>query len=502
MRIPQGEDEEVMNEILFEDATTQAAMVRKGECTPLELVDAAIARIEKVNPVINAVIHERFEKAREEAKGPLPDGPFRGVPMCMKDSQVRTAGDPYHLGLKALRDAGYRASHDSQLAINFRKAGFINVGRTNVPEMSCSSTTESRTYGPVRNAWNTDLSTGGSGGGSSGAVAAGMVSIAHSNDTGGSTRQPASCCGLVGIKPTRGYTSFAPDLGSWEGMLGEHGVITRTVRDNAAIMDAIIGTVAGDAYRQPPRAEPLAAALNRPRRPLKIGYRTRMTPMGGLSGESAPECVEAIHYTVEALRELGHDVREAGPAAMDEPGLVDDVFVVVGVAFMRDLAEVSKIIGRPFDLDELEPLNKMIATAGRDTSGHAYLEAIERLYAVGRKLESWWSEGWDIFLTPTQACPPPRIGEIGPEADFQTAMPIFSATGTFTQPFNPSGQPAISLPMYRTADNVPIGVQLVASWGKDDLLYELGAQLEAARPWNVGVPSEESILGRQVEPVA
>lgn len=478
-----------MEELFRKDATAQAACVRSGECSPLELVDAAIARIEKLNPIVNAVIHERFEKAREEAKRPLPDGPFRGVPLCIKDSQCRTAGDPYHLGLTALKEAGYKADHDSQLAQYFRQAGFVIVGRTNVPELSCSSTTEPRAYGASRNPWNVELSTGGSGGGSAAAVAAGMVPVAHSNDTGGSTRVPAACCGLVGMKPTRGRTSFAPDVGSWEGQLGEHGVLTRTVRDNAAIMDAIIGTVPGDAYFMAKPGRPFSAALTDPLRPLKIGVRTRLPPMFGvLEGDSAPECKAAVDFTVQALRELGHDVRYEGPPALDDPTLVNGVFTVVGVAFMRELAAVEKIVGRPIDFDELDPLNRLIAIEGRDASGKKYLEALENLYAAGRKLERWWIEGWDILLTPGMGCLPPKIGETGPYADLEAANPIMSRTSAFTQPFNASGQPAINLPIHRTEDGIPVGIQLVASWGREDLLFGLSAQLEAARPWNMPLP--------------
>lgn len=477
------------NELIRDDATSMAARVRSGECSPLELVDAAIARIEKMNPVLNAVIHERFEKARDEAKKPLPDGPFRGVPLCIKDSQCRTEGDPYHVGLRALKDAGYRATHDSQLAKYFRQAGFIIVGRTNVPELSCSSTTESYAYGPALNPWNTTLSTGGSGGGSGAAVGSSMVPVAHSNDTGGSTRVPASCCGVVGMKPSRGRTSFSPDVGSWEGQLGEHGVLTRTVRDNASIMDAITGTVPGDAYLIPRPSQPFATALKSKPRPLKIGMRTRFPPMFGmLEGDAAPECLAAVDFTAQALRELGHDVRNVGPAALDDPTLVNGVFTVVGVAFMRDLAVISKIVGRTIEIDELEPLNRAFAMEGHAASGQKYLEALENLYAAGRKLESWWSEGWDILLTPTMGCLPPKIGETGPDADLAAAHPIMARTSAFTQPFNASGQPAISLPIYRTTTGIPVGVQLVASWGREDLLFSLSAQLEEARPWSTYYP--------------
>jgi amidase len=476
------------DELFRDDATDQSARVRSGDSTPLELVDAAIERIEKLNPTLNAVIHRRFEMARDEAKGPLPEGPFRGVPLCIKDSQCRTAGDPYHIGLRPLRDAGYVASHDSQLATYFRKAGFIIVGRTNVPELSSSSTTETKTYGPARNPWNIAFSTGGSSGGSAAAVASGMVPVAHANDTGGSIRMPASCCGLVGMKPSRGRTSFAPDVATWEGQLGEHGVLTRTVRDNAAIMDAIVGTVPGDAYHVPRPGQPFAAALKEKLRPLKVGMRTRLPPMGELAGDAAPECLEAVEFTAQALREIGHDVREVGPSALDDPKLVDGVFPVVGVAIARDLAMFSKLIGRTIEIDELEPFNRMFATVGLETTGLQYLEALENLYLAGQKLESWWSEGWDVLLTPTMGCLPPRIGEMGPDADMKAAIPITSAMGAFTLPFNASGQPAISLPMYRTAAGIPVGIQLVASWGREDLLFGLSAQLETARPWNIPLP--------------
>lgn len=472
-----------MEEIFREDATAQAAHVRNGDCTPLELVDAAISRIEKLNPKLNAVIHERFGQAREEAKKPLPDGPFRGVPLCIKDSQCRTAGDPYHLGLRPLRDAGFVARYDSQLATNFRKAGFVIVGRTNCPELSSASTTESRAYGPTRNPWNTDLSPGGSSGGSAAAVASGMVAVAHANDTGGSSRMPASCCGVVGMKPSRGRTSFAPDIASWEGQLGEQGVLTRSVRDNAAIMDAIVGSVPGDAYFVPSPTRPFTTARGERLRPLKIGVRTRLPPLAGLEGEAALECREAVAFTAQALRELGHDVREAGPDALDDPTLVDGVFPVVGVCLARDIDNFSQLIGRNIEIDELEPLNQVFVRTGRETSGRQFLDALESLYAAGRKLGIWWAEGWDILLTPTMGCLPPKIGEMGPEADMADVTPITSSMAAFTLPFNASGQPALSLPMHRTADDLPVGIQLVASWGREDLLFALGAQLEMARPW-------------------
>src|SRR5262245_16735293 len=254
------------------DATAQAALVRRGEVTPLDLVDGAIARIEALNPRLNAVIHPRFEKARAEAKQKdLPDGPFRGVPFLLKDFLALLAGEPIHLGARPLRDARFTAPHDSYLTEKFRAAGFVILGRTNTPELGVLPTTEPDAYGATRNPWNPNHSTGGSSGGSAAAVASRMVAAAHANDGGGSIRIPASECGLVGLKPSRGRTSFGPDLGdSIHGLVCE-GVVTRSVRDTAAILDVIAGYMPGDPYTAPPPARPfreeVGAAVGR----LRIG---------------------------------------------------------------------------------------------------------------------------------------------------------------------------------------------------------------------------------------
>src|SRR5206468_2186763 len=244
------------------DATTQAELVRQRKVSPRELVDAAIARIERLNPKLNAVVTQRFEKARAEAAAPdLPAGPFRGVPFLLKDLICHSAGDPYHAGMRLLRELRWVEPEDTYLAARFRAAGFVFLGKTNTPELGPVPTTEPLAYGPTRNPWDTGRSPGGSSGGSAAAVAAGMVPAAHANDGGGSIRIPASECGLVGLKPSRGRTSLGPDIGdSWAGMAVEH-VVTRSVRDTAAILDAVSGYMAGDPYTAPPPTRPFRSEV-------------------------------------------------------------------------------------------------------------------------------------------------------------------------------------------------------------------------------------------------
>src|SRR3954447_22456332 len=261
------------------DATAQAELVRSGEASPTELVDAAIERIEELNPELNAVIHPLFDKARAEAAGDLPDGPFRGVPFVLKDLGPHSAGDPFHEGAKFAKEAGHVEDHDSELVRRFRRAGLVLVGKANTPELGILPTTEPEAYGPARNPWDTDRSTGGSSGGSAAAVASGMVTVGHANDGGGSIRIPASCCGLVGLKPTRARTSNAPDFGDIMGGLVNDLVVVRSVRDCAALLDAVAGPAPGDPYVAPAPARPFIEEVGADPGTLRIGMMT--TAPGG-----------------------------------------------------------------------------------------------------------------------------------------------------------------------------------------------------------------------------
>src|SRR5436309_6939234 len=302
------------------DATGLAALVRAGEVTPAELVEAAIARIEAVDPQLNAVIHPRFERAREEAArlraGRAAGAPFAGVPFLVKDVTCHQAGEPFHEGMRFLRDRQWRAAGDTHLATRFRAAGLITVGRTNTPELGIVPTTEPVAYGATRNPWDRARSPGGSSGGSAAAVAAGLVPVAHGNDGTGSLRIPASACGLVGLKPSRGRTSLGPARSP--GLLGnivEH-VLTRTVRDTAAILDAVSGSLPGDLFVAPPPHRPYHEEVGVDPGRLRVGL---LVHVPFLELPVAPECVAAVHDTGHLLASLGHDVEESFPAALTGP---------------------------------------------------------------------------------------------------------------------------------------------------------------------------------------
>lgn len=462
--------------VLDRDATGQAAAVRAGQVSPSELLEAAIARIEELNPVINAVIHPLFGKARAQAGAGLPDGAFRGVPMLVKDAVCHTAGDPYHVGMRLLRDRGWTEPADTVLAARFRAAGFLLVGKTNTPELATAYTTEPEAYGPTRNPWDLTRSAGGSSGGSAAAVAAGMVAIAHGNDMGGSIRVPASACGVVGLKPSRARTSLGPDFGEYWAMLTHEGVLTRTVRDTAAALDAIAGPAPGDPYQAPAPARPFLDEVGVDPGRLRIGLRTEVP---GAGGPAHPDCVAAVTMTADLLERMGHQVEPAGIAALDDPGMGEPFVDVFSVSVARDLDRWSGRLGIAIGPDDVEPRNWMLATRGREVDGARYVAALEYLHGYARRVASWWAGGWDVLLTPTLPEPPRLLGFLGRE-------PTLAATGDlgqFLSPFNVTGQPAISLPLGRSAAGLPVGVQLVAGYGREDVLLRLSAALEAAAPW-------------------
>src|SRR5215813_12130640 len=296
------------------DAMAQAELVRRGEVTPRELVDAAIARVEKLNPTLNAVITPLFDKARAQANSPnLPNGPFRGVPFLLKDLGCHSAGDPYHEGMRFLRQAGWTAENDTYMAAKLRAAGFIFLGKTNTPELGSLPTTEPQAYGPTRNPWDITRSTGGSSGGSAAAVAAGIVPVAHANDGGGSIRIPASECGLVGLKPSRGRVSWGPEYGElWQGLAVEH-VVSRSVRDTAALLDVVAGPMPGDPYFAPPPIRPFREEVGAEPGRLRIGMMSRVS--GGRT-QVHPDCVAATTEAARLLESLGHHVEESYPQAL------------------------------------------------------------------------------------------------------------------------------------------------------------------------------------------
>ena len=465
------------------DATAQAELVRRGEATPLELVEAAIARIEAVNPQLNAVITPLLDKARAgAASAELPDGPFRGVPFLLKDLGCHSAGDPYHEGLRFLRDLNWVAEQDTYMAAKLRRAGFVFVGKTNTPELAILPTTEPEAYGPTRNPWDTGRSPGGSSGGSAAAVAAGMVPAAHANDGGGSIRIPASACGLVGLKPSRGRISLGPEHGEfWQGMAVEH-VVTRSVRDCAAILDVVAGPMPGDPYTAPPPARPYRHEVGRDPGRLRIGL---MTSAPGGVIPVHPDCVGATQDAARLLESLGHRLEESYPPALDDHKTRGRHFwAVLTSQVAASLDAWSKKTGQTLEPDVLELNTRTAAEIGRTRTARRYVEAVEWLHTDARRIADWWEQGFDLLLTPTMAEPPPRLGQfVATPDDPMAAARRTASLAPFTPAFNVTGQPAVSLPLTWNADGLPVGVHLVAASGREDVLIRLAAQLEQARPW-------------------
>jgi amidase len=478
---------DLADELAKLDATAQAELVRAGDLSPVELVEAAIDRCERLNPILNAVIHPALERAREAAASrDLPDGRFRGVPFLMKDIGGEEAGQPLHAGLAVAKRAGYHAKENSYFTTKLMDAGLVSLGRTNTPELALLPTSESDAYGATRNPWNTEFSSGGSSGGASAAVAAGIVPAAHASDGGGSIRGPASMCSLVGLKPTRGRCSFGPGMGErWSGFSCEF-VVSRTVRDSAALLDVLAGCMPGDPYSAPPPQASFASAVAARPRTLRVGVMRRAPRDIPVH----PDMVEAVDRCAGRLQELGHHVEEAHPETLDDATLVIQYVTIVAANVARALDAWSEKLGLAIGPDDVEPLTWELATRGREQSAPQLLAALENVHRLGRELARWWEGGFDLLLSPTQAAPPVRIGTLGstreePLAGFLRSGPY----GVYTLPFNLSGQPAISLPGGFTRGDdewpkgLPLGVQLVAPYGDERTLLSVAKELEEVAPW-------------------
>ena len=456
---------------MFLDATAQAALVRSGEVSPAELVEQAISRIEKLNPELNAVVIPLFEKACAEAQA-APDGPFRGVPYLLKDLALTSKGDPTYHSIAGVKASGYRADHDSFYVERMRNAGFVLTGKTNLPEMGMSAaSTEPVVWGPTRNPWDTSCSTAGSSGGSAAAVAAGMVAIAHATDAVGSIRMPASHCGVIGLKGSRGRVSAGPDVFS-DNLLGiaEQMCVARTVRDVAAVLDIVSGHRPGDAYCAPPPARPFIREVGADAGRLRIGVLTA-DPTGRATVD--PDCKDGARAVADALADLGHDVADGFPPILAEDGSLEPFILAMSVVVKRGLELWGERVGRPLTEDDVEPATWAAAQQGATVTGTQYAAGVDSLRVRGREIERWWEDdGWDLLLTPTMPMKPPLLGHPGGDDP-----------ATFTFPFNVSGQPAVSLPLHSDANGLPIGVQLVAAYGREDLLLRVASQLESAMPW-------------------
>lgn len=471
-----------MDELASLDATGQADLIRTGQTTAVELVESAIERIEKLNIELNAVIHPLYDKARAATTSPeLPEGPFRGVPMVIKDLGATTQGDPYHAGMHFLKELAWHEQDDSHVVRKFRAAGFVVVGKTNTPELGILPTTEPEAHGPTRNPWDPTRSTGGSSGGSAAAVASGMVPIAHANDGGGSIRIPASECGLFGLKPSRGRVSAGPE-GGVSGFLAIDHVVTRSVRDSAAVLDLISGWMPGDLYVAPPPARPFAEELGADPGRLRIGVLTRAP--GGI-GDIHADCRRAVEEAASLLQDLGHIVEDDAPIGLDDPDLVGQFLTLWTVGQAYQLDHWSRKANRRISRHDVEALTWALAEMGRAYTAVDLMRTQEILLRVATRVALWFSDsGFDLLLTPTLAEPPPPLGEFDPTPG-DPLRPIFRAAAItpFTPMFNTTGQPAMSVPLHWSDDDLPIGVQFAAAYGREDVLLRLASQLEEARPW-------------------
>lgn len=450
----------------FLDATAQAALIRDGEATATELVGAAIERLEAANETLNAVIHLDLDGAVERAATELT-GPLAGVPFLTKDLICREAGRPFHEGNQHLRDIGYVSDYDQVLAQRFRAAGLVSLGRTNVPEFGMRPVCEPVAYGPTNNPWDLAHSPGGSSGGSAAAVAAGVVPMAHANDVGGSIRAPASHCGLVGLKPSRGRSSMGPDFFDAMGGLAEELVVTRTVRDTALALDAFTSRPeVGDWHPTWAAADSYAEDCARDPGRLRIGFAASHAVAPTDPGVEAT--VRGIAATLESL---GHDVDESRPAALDEDlSAFALAHYTAGTAHIVDL-HWPRLLGHPIPEDQLEPVTLALTEIGRSITAANLLDARELAQAWTRRLLGWWDE-FDVLLCPVVPSPPPRTGD-----DHDDVLLI-----TWAAPFNVSGQPALAVPG-GVVDGLPVGVQLVAAHGREDVLLRLASQLEAETRW-------------------
>lgn len=465
-----------MDEVVWLDATAQAELVRAGEVRPEELVEAALARIAQLNPELNAVIHPFFDRARSEAAAGPPGGPFCGVPFLLKDFAAELEGTPFNEG--SILSGDYVSHADQLITTRLRQAGFVICGKTNVPEFAILPTTEPRRFGPTHNPWDLTRTPGGSSGGSAAAVAAGMVPAAHGNDGGGSIRIPASCCGLVGLKPSRGRVSLAPRYGDvFSGLVCEH-VVTRSVRDSAAILDLLAQPTPGEPYVAPPPTAPFLQAVGRRPR-LRVGLLTD-SPTGTVVDR---ECVVAAEASARLCESVGHVVVPAR-LPVDGSELTTHFINVWAAGNAWIWLDWEERIGRPGHPEEVEPLTWALVEMGRNLNAAQYLKSIQELQRAARQMASAF-EDLDVLITPTLGEIPPPLGTFDSPPDSPLDGLFRSANFVpFTPPFNISGQPAVSLPLHWSEDGLPVGVQLAGRLGEEETLISLSAQLEDAQPWS------------------
>ncbi len=479
------------------DAVGLADLVRRGEISATELLDEALARTAAVNPKINAVIHLMEGRAREAIAAGLPDGPFRGVPFLLKDLMTAFAGEPMRFGSRLFRD--YVPDADEELTRRYRAAGLVMFGKTNTPELGVSNVTEPELFGPTRNPWNLERTSSGSSGGSAAAVAARIVPAANANDGGGSIRTPASNCGLVGLKPSRGRNPTGPNAPDvWWGFIGEH-VVSRSVRDTAALLDATCGDYPQQLLKLAPPARPYAEEVLQPAGRLRIAF--SFDP--GLGTTLHPENRTALERTTRRLEELGHELVEVRLPLPPETFVASYASLIAAdVAGTLRLAPV--LVGRAARSEDVELATWVLARMGEAQSSGELAAALWTMQTFSRQWLAW-SAGFDVLLTPTVGVPPLPIGAhrlatlerralrvltslpgavLLSQRDkiIEAFAPVFESS-PYTMIANVTGQPSLSLPLHWTADGLPMGMLFTARTGDEAALFRLAAQLEQAMPW-------------------
>ncbi len=485
------------DEYAAHDALGLSQLVSAGEVRAADLVEAAIARMDAVNPTLNAVVHRMDDTAREVAAGDLPDGPLSGVPFLVKDMDGYLADEPCTFSSRALVD--YVPNHDSALFARYRGAGVVFLGKTNCPEFGIFGVTESELRGPARNPWDPGHTPGGSSGGSAAAVAAGIVPVAHAGDGGGSIRIPASACGLFGLKPSRGRTPLGPDEGeSWNGLVSRH-VVSRTVRDSAAFLDATQGADIGAPYAAPPDGSFLAASGRDPGR-LRIGFSTQSM----LGRSTDPQCVAAVEQTANLLVDLGHEVVEVD-LPIDSAGLAHAYLTIVAAYVGMEVADTEVMTGRAPRAEDFEGPTWFLSQVSQVLSARDLEQALALTAQTTRRLGALFTDRVDLHMSATMPHPPVRVGELAPTSVEKVALralrtlpvnvgPALRAVlaqlaanslekAANTQVWNMTGQPAMSVPLHWTVGGLPVGVQFAGAFGAEEQLFALAGQLEAAQPW-------------------
>jgi Asp-tRNA(Asn)/Glu-tRNA(Gln) amidotransferase A subunit family amidase len=458
------------------DGLGLAELIRKKQLTPTELLASVRQRVEAINPKINALAHQFFDKAEEQIKAGLSPGAFRGVPFVLKDLGQYMAGTITSVGSRIWKNSV--ATYDSTLVTRYKKAGLVIFGKSTTPELGLTTTTESVLYGATRNPWNPGKTAGGSSGGSAALVAARVLPMGHASDGGGSIRIPASCCGLFGLKPTRGRVPMGPaQFESWNGC-SHHHVVTISVRDSAALLDATVGAEPGSPFFSPPPARPFLKEVGADPGALRIAL-IIPTP-GGTPLD--PECKKAALDAAKLCERLGYKVEEV-ESPIDHTLARTAFLTILNVSVARVIDDAAATLGRPVTEQDVEPVTWGTAQQGREVSSVAYSRAIATMHQIGLAMARFQQQ-YDVILNPTLAKPPVNLGlmSLSPES-IQSYAKEVTEFSPYTALYNLTGQPSMTVPLHWTPDGLPVGVMFSARFGDDALLFRLAGQLEQAKPW-------------------